>query len=208
MRLHPLLADAGLQPVALVRSERYRAELEGLGAELRLLDIENSDVSTFAAALDGSDAIVFAAGGGPDGSIERKRTVDLEGSLKSAQAAAELGVRRFVQVSAINVDRPVPDDAGDVWKAYVKAKLDADLALQATDLDWTILRPGLLTDEPATGHVTLATTVERSEIPRADVAAVIAAVLDDERTIGATWALVSGDTPIRQAIDLAAAASR
>jgi uncharacterized protein YbjT (DUF2867 family) len=205
LQLHPLLVERGLRPVALVRSERYREELEGLGAEVRFLDIENSDVAAFADALRGSDAIVFTAGGGPDGNIERKRTVDLEGSLKSAQAAAELGVRRFVQVSAINVERPVADDVSPVWKAYVIAKRDADRALQATDLDWTILRPGQLTDEPGTGLVTLADDVPRGPVPRADVAAVIAAVLDDDRSIGATWALVGGDTPIGEAIRQAAA---
>jgi uncharacterized protein YbjT (DUF2867 family) len=205
LQLHQLLVERGLQPVALVRSERYRPELERLGAELRLLDIENSDVAAFADALRGSDAIVFSAGGGPDGNAERKRTVDLEGSLKSAQAATELGVRRFVQVSAINVDRPVADDAPPVWKAYVEAKRDADRALRETGLDWTILRPGQLTDEPGTGLVTLAEEVPRGPVPRADVAAVIAAVLDDARSIGATWALVGGDTPIPEAIDQAAA---
>lgn len=205
LQLHPLLVERGLQPVALVRSERYREELEGLGAEVRLLDIENSDVDAFEDALRDSDAVVFSAGGGPDGNAERKRTVDLEGSLKSAEAAARLGVRRFVQVSAINVDRPVADDAPPVWKAYVEAKREADRALRATDLDWTILRPGQLTDEPGTGRVTLAEEVPPGPVPRADVAAVIAAVLGDDRTIGATWALVGGDTPIADAIDQAAA---
>ena len=200
LQLHPLLAEQGLQPVALVRSEDYREELEALGAEVRILDIENSDVTTFAEALRGSDAIVFSAGGGPDGNMERKRTVDLEGSLKSAEAAADLGIKRFVQVSAINVDRPVADDASPVWKAYVEAKRDADEALRATDLDWTIVRPGALTDDPGTGLVKIGDDVPRGPVPRADVAAVIAAVLDDDRSIGATWALVAGDTPIPEAI--------
>ena len=94
---------------------------------------------------------MFAAGGGPDGNIERKRTVDLEGSLKSIEGARPAGIKRFVQVSAIGVDDPLPDDTGDVWRAYVEAKRDADAALRASDLDWTIIRPGRLTDDPATG---------------------------------------------------------
>jgi uncharacterized protein YbjT (DUF2867 family) len=142
LRLHPLLVKQGDRPVALVRSDGRHNELKALGAEVRLLDIENSDTAGFAAALGDTDAIVFAAGGGPDGNIERKRTVDLEGSLKAAQAAAQLGVRRFIQVSAIDVGSPIADDASDVWRAYVTAKRDADEALQATNLDWTIVRPG------------------------------------------------------------------
>ena len=200
LALHPLLAGAGHVPVALVRSADYRAELEGLGAEVRLLDIENSTADDFAAAFDGCEAVVFSAGGGPDGNIERKRTVDLEGSLKSIAGAATAGIRRFVQVSAIQVDVPVADDAAPVWRAYVDAKRTADEALRASDLDWTILRPGSLTDEPGTGRVTLGREVERSSIPRADVAAVIVAVLDNDATVGGQWELVSGDQPIAEAI--------
>ena len=149
-------------------------------------------------------SVVFAAGGGPDGNIERKRTVDLEGSLKSIEAAERVGIRRFVQISAIGVDEQLPDDAGDVWRAYVEAKRDADTALRASGLDWTILRPGRLTDDPATGRVALGDDVARSEVPRADVAAVTAAVLDDDRSIGHQWNLVSGDTPVPDAITTAA----
>ncbi|MFC6345259.1 NAD(P)H-binding protein, partial [Nocardioides hankookensis] len=131
--------------VALVRTEAYRDELEAKGAEVRLLDIEQQEAAAFATAFAGCDAVVFAAGGGPDGNIERKRTVDLEGSLKSIEGARQAGIRRFVQISAIGVDDPLPADTGDVWRAYVEAKRDADAALRASDLDWTILRPGRLT---------------------------------------------------------------
>src|SRR4051812_33868185 len=187
-------------PVALVRREEYRDELESRGAEVRLLDIESSDAADFAAAFDGCDAVVFAAGGGPDGNIERKRTVDLEGSLKSIEGARLAGIRRFVQVSAIGVDDPLPDDTGDVWRAYVEAKRDADAPLRASALDWTIIRPGRLTDEPATGLVALGEDVARGDVTRADVAAVVAAVLDADQTIGRQWALTNGDTPIAEAL--------
>src|SRR5215207_8414872 len=202
--LHPLLVAAGHQPVALVRSESQRSELEAAGAEVRLLDIERGDATAFARAFEGCRAVVFAAGGGPDGNKERKRTVDLEGSLKSIEGARLAGIRRLVQVSAIDVDRPVAADAGEVWQAYVEAKRDADAALRGTDLDWTILRPGRLTDEGPTGLVALGPDVARASVPRADVAAVLAAVLDSPSTIGQQWNLVSGDTPIADAIDQAA----
>ncbi|MBM7515988.1 SDR family oxidoreductase [Nocardioides nitrophenolicus] len=200
--LHPLLVAAGHQPVALVRREEQRATLEALGAEVRLLDIENDDVAAFTRAFEDCDAVVFSAGGGPDGNARRKRTVDLEGSLKSAAAASAAGIRRFVQVSAIDVDQPVAPDAGEVWAAYVAAKRDADAALRAGPLDWTILRPGRLTDDPPTGRVTLGTDVPRGEVPRADVAAVLAAVLDHPTSVGHQWNLVGGELPVADAVRL------
>ena len=204
-QLHPLLVAAGHQPVALVRNESHRAELEAAGAEVRRLDIEQEDADAFGRAFAGCQAVVFAAGGGPDGNKERKRTVDLEGSLKSIDGARAAGIQRFVQVSAINVDEPVADDASEVWKAYVEAKRDADAALRATDLDWTIIRPGRLTDEEPTGLVSLGPDVPRGSVPRGDVAAVLAAVLDRPETAGRQWNLVSGEDTVRHAIDRAMA---
>ena len=201
--LHPLLVAAGHLPVAFVRSDQQRAAVEALGAQARLLDIERSEVDGFVEAFTDCDAVVFAAGGGPDGNIERKRTVDLGGALKSIEAARVVGIRRFVQVSAIGVDEPVAADAGDVWTAYVEAKRDADTALRGTDLDWTILRPGRLTDDEPTGRVALGPDASRGDVTRADVAAVLAAVLERDDTVGQQWNLVGGDVPISAAIDAA-----
>jgi uncharacterized protein YbjT (DUF2867 family) len=187
-------------PVALVRREEYRADLESRGAEVRLLDLEQQDPAAYAAAFQGCEAVVFAAGGGPDGNKERKRTVDLEGSLKSIEGARLAGIERFVQVSAINVDEPLPDDTDEVWRAYVEAKRDADAALRGSDLAWTILRPGRLTNDAATGLVALGSDVSRGDVTRADVAAVIAAVLDEPSTVGKQWNLVNGETPVAEAV--------
>lgn len=206
-QLHPLLVDAGHVPVALVRKEEYRQGLEALGAEVRLLDIEREEASAFADAFEGCAAVIFSAGGGPDGNIERKRTVDLEGSLKSIEGARSARIRRFVQVSAIGVDTPLPADTAPVWKAYVEAKRDADAALRESGLDWTIIRPGGLTDEPGTGSVALGTAIERGDIPRADVAAVLVAVLDSPATVGHQWSLVSGEEPVDEAVRRATAGS-
>ena len=202
-----VLRRADHDAVALVRNEEYRAELEERGAEVRMLDIERDDVDAFATAFDGCAAVVFAAGGGPDGNIERKRTVDLEGSLKSIEAARKAGIDRFVQVSAIGVDDPLPEDTGDVWRAYVEAKRDADAALRASDLAWTIIRPGRLTDDPATGRVSLGPEVTRGDVTRADVAAVLAAVLDAPGTVGKQWNLVNGDVPVEEALHSSSSAS-
>jgi uncharacterized protein YbjT (DUF2867 family) len=202
--LIPQLAAAGHQPVALVRNPDYTDELEGLGAEVRLLDIEASDEDDFTRAFAGAGAVVFAAGGGADGNAERKKTVDLGGSLKSIAGADTAGIRRFVQISAIGVDEPLGDDVEAGWVAYVEAKRDADVALRGSGLDWTIIRPGGLTDDPATGEVALAEKVDRGQIPRADVAAVIVAVLEDPATYGHQWEVVSGTTPVAEAVRSAA----
>jgi uncharacterized protein YbjT (DUF2867 family) len=200
------LRRGGHDVVALVRNDAYRPDLEARGAAVRLLDIERHGADEFGAAFDGCEAVVFAAGGGPDGNVARKRTVDLEGSLKSIEGARAAGISRFVQVSAIGVDEPLAADTGEVWRAYVEAKRDADAALRESELDWTIIRPGRLTDDPATGLVSLGDSTPRGEVTRADVAAVLAAVLDTPESAGCQWDLVGGTTPVADAV--AAALSR
>lgn len=194
------LVERGHQPVALVRKPEQTAELEALGAETAMLDIEADDAPRFAEVFAGADAVVFAAGGGGDGDINRKKSVDLGGSLKSIEGATSAGVRRFVQISVIGVDADIPEDTEPVWRAYVEAKRDADTALRGSDLDWTIIRPGALTDDPATDAIALAPDLERGEVTRADVAAVIAACLEDDRTIGQQWTLTEGDRTVTEAI--------
>lgn len=186
--------------VALIRNDAHTTDVEQRGATARRLDIEAQDADAFARAFDGCDAVVFAAGGGPDGDIGRKKSVDLEGSLKSIAGALAAGIPRFVQVSAIGVDLPLPEDTDAVWRAYVEAKRDADVALRESGLDWTIVRPGKLTDDPARGTVTLGDSVARGEVPRADVAAVIAEVLHTGAGIGRQWDLVTGETPVGEAV--------
>ena len=197
------LTTAGHTPLALVRNTDHAVELEALGAKVGVLDIENSTDSDFGAAFAGSDAVVFVAGGGADGNIGRKRTVDFEGSVKSIAGARAAGISRFVQISAMSVDKPLAADAGDVWTAYVEAKRDADVALRASELDWTIIRPGALTDDEATGSITLGEDVGRGQIPREDVAALLTAVIADNRTIGKQWEAVSGDKTIIDSVSAA-----
>lgn len=203
--LHPKLINAGHQSRALVRKQEQADELQQSGVETRLFDIEKDDDEAFRAALEGADAIVFAAGGGPDGDAGRKRTVDLEGSIRSAQAAEALGIARFVQVSAIGVDEPLGDDVEPVWRVYVEAKRDADAHLRASSLSWTILRPGGLTDDPGTGQIALGVDVAKGQIPREDVASAIAAVVDDGRSVRQQWDLVGGTTPVLEAVTQATA---
>jgi uncharacterized protein YbjT (DUF2867 family) len=201
--LHPLLVRAGHTPVALVRNEAYRHDLETLGAEVRLLDIEKDTSEEFAQAFAGCRAVVFSAGAGTDGRVERKRTVDLEGSLKSIEACKPAGIKRFVQISAMAVDDPIPEDASPVWRAYIEAKRAADEALRGSQLDWTILRPGWLSDDPGTRRVVIGRDVPEGDIPRADVAAVVAAVLENDGTIGRQWELIQDGLLIVEAIAVA-----
>lgn len=198
-QLMRVLYDRGDDFVGVVRNDEHADDVYRLGGEGVLVDLESAEANTLAAAIAGCDAVVFAAGAGPGSGAERKRTVDFAGSTKSQEAAAQAGIRRFVQISAWGVDAPV-DDSDPVWKAYVEAKRDADAALRASTLDWTILRPGGLTTEDGTGSVTLGDTVPRGSIAREDVARLIAAALDEPRTIGRQWEVVGGDTPIEEAV--------
>ena len=201
----PLLLEQGIDVVALARRAEQRQTLSALGAEARALDIEASTANDFATAFAGCDAVVFCAGAGADGQAGRKTTVDLGGALKTITAARSCGITRVVQVSAIGVDNPPSPERGAVWAAYVKAKRDADAALRVSGLDWTILRPGRLTDTEPLGTVSLGDHVARAEIPRADVAAVIAAAVVRPETIGNQWNLVSGPDPVDVAITHATA---
>jgi uncharacterized protein YbjT (DUF2867 family) len=198
--LHGELKRRGHTPVALVRKDEQAQALAAEDVESRMLDIEAADEGAFASAFAGCDAVVFAAGGGPDGNAHRKLTVDLGGSLKSIAGARRAGITRFVQISAINVDQEVPEDTEPVWRAYVEAKRDADAALRDSGLDWTIIRPGRPTDDPGTGRVELGEDVARSDVPRADVAADVAAALDADSSIGKQWNLVGGETPVDEAV--------
>ncbi|PWD50655.1 NAD-dependent dehydratase [Serinibacter arcticus] len=202
-RLVPLLRARGDVVVPLVRRAEQAAVLLDLGARPRFLDIERSEAEAFAAAFDGVDAVVFAAGGGPDGNVLRKRSVDLEGAIKSLEGCAIAGVRRYVQISAIGVDAKVPLSDSAVWASYVVAKRDSDEAVRESGLDWTILRPGALLDSPGTDRVQLGVDLEPAGVTRDDVAATIAAVLAEAGSIHHQWDLVGGDHTVADALTAA-----
>jgi uncharacterized protein YbjT (DUF2867 family) len=194
-RLARLLAARGDRVRSLIRNPDHVGEVEATGAEAVLADLEREDIT---AAVAGADAVVFAAGAGPGSGPERKRTVDLGGALKLIDAARAGRVRRYVMISAIGARDPVR--SSEVMRPYLDAKAEADAAVAASGLDFTIVRPGRLTDEPGTGRVAAAERLERGDIPRDDVAATLVAVLDDPGTVGRTFDLVSGDTEIVSAL--------
>jgi uncharacterized protein YbjT (DUF2867 family) len=197
LRLLTLLADRGDTARGLIRTRDQAADLEAVGAVPVLGDLEND--ATLDQYVKGADAVVFAAGAGPGSGPARKRTVDLGGAVKLVDAARAAGVRRYVMVSSIGADRP--DAAGDAMRPYLEAKAEADAYLQASPLDWTIVRPGSLTDDPGTGRVRVSTEFGgRGPVPRDDVAAVLAGTLTAANTIGVTFELFAGDTPIPEAL--------
>ena len=196
------LRAQGLEAIGIVRKPEQLSQIEALGADPVLVDIENTSAQELANGLKGADAVVFAAGAGGGSTAERKHTVDYAGSVLLAQAAQLAGIRRYVQISAIGVDDPLKPDTDPVWKAYVEAKRDADIELRKSGLDWTIIRPGPLTDDAATGLVTLNEHAGRGEVTREDVALVVVAVLQTPSSTGKQWELRGGDTPVRDAVTL------
>jgi uncharacterized protein YbjT (DUF2867 family) len=191
--LERLLAERGDQAVGLIRNPAHVVDVQKAGAEAVVCDLEAVSAEDVAVLLWGADAVVFAAGAGPGSGVPRKDSVDRAASVLMADAAQQAGVRRFVQISSMGAGAPPRPGGGEVWAAYIAAKTEAEADLRSRDLDWTIVRPGGLTDAPATGRVLLAPPpVPAGTVPRADVAAVIAALLDEPGTRHQTLELVSG----------------
>jgi uncharacterized protein YbjT (DUF2867 family) len=196
--LEKVLAARGDSPVGIVRNPDHVADVRATGAEAVVLDLEQAGVAELADVVKGADAVVFAAGGGPGSGAERKETVDRGAAVLLADAAEQAGVRRYVIVSSMGTDGADPN-SDDVFQVYLRAKKAADDDLRSRDLDWTVVRPGRLTDEPAGGRVQVG-TLDRGEVPRADVAAVLAEVLSTDATIGATFDLLAGHQTVEAAL--------
>jgi uncharacterized protein YbjT (DUF2867 family) len=194
------LAGRGDTVAGLVRNPDHAVDLRVAGAEPVVCDLEAATVDDVAAHLRDADAVVFAAGAGPGSGIPRKDTVDRAAAGLLADAAIRAGVRRYLMISSMGVDAAPRAGTDDVFAAYLAAKKAAEEDLRARDLDWTILRPGGLTDDSPTGRVRLAPRVERGTVTRADVAAVLVALLDTPAAAGATVELVGGDVPIPEAV--------
>jgi uncharacterized protein YbjT (DUF2867 family) len=196
LRLARLLSARGDRVRSLIRNPDHASGVSDVGAEPVVADLEAlDDVSS---CVSGADAVVFAAGAGPGSGAERKRTVDYGAAVKLIEAAQAAGVRRYLMVSSIGADDP--SAGSEQMRPYLQAKADADAALAASGLDFTIVRPGRLTNEPGTGRVAVGERLERADVTRDDVAAVLVAALDEPRTVGRTFVLVNGDLPIAQAL--------
>lgn len=193
------LTDAGHRVRGIIRNPDHAQDLAAAGAESIVLDLEDTSAEELAAAVRGADAVVFAAGGGPNSGAARKETVDKGAAILLADAAELAGVRRYVMVSAMGTDRADPT-SDEVFQIYLRAKAAADADLQRRDLDWTIVRPGALTDAPGTGRVRLGASTGYGEVPRADVAHVLHAVLETPSSAGRVVELIGGETPVTEAV--------
>ncbi|MET7483127.1 NAD(P)H-binding protein [Streptomyces sp. NPDC005538] len=199
LRLERLLAARGDEVAGIIRNAGQSGDLESAGAEPLVLDLESASVEEVAALLRGADAAVFAAGAGPDSGTARKDTVDRGSAVLFADAAVLAGVRRHVVVSSMGADPAHPGDG--VFDVYLRAKGEADAYVRGLDaLDWTILRPGSLTNDAGTGLVRLEAHTGPGAIPRDDVAAVIAELVETPATAGLTLELVGGHAPVSVAV--------
>ncbi|MER8008536.1 NAD(P)H-binding protein [Streptomyces sp. NPDC094149] len=199
LRLERLLAARGDDVAGIIRRAEQGDDLREAGAEPIVLDLESASVEEVAERLRGADAAVFAAGAGAGSGTARKDSVDKAAAILFADAALRAGVRRYVVVSSMGAD---PAHEGDeVFDVYLRAKGEADRYIQNLDaLDWTILRPGMLTNDAGTGLVRLEARTGRAAIPRDDVAAVLAELVDSAATAGLTLELVGGSTPVSVAV--------
>src|SRR5918995_3378908 len=194
-RLLGLLAGRGDRARGVIRNPDHAADLEAIGAEAAICDIEAEELTD---VVEGADGVVFAAGAGPGSGPERKRTVDFGGAVKLIDAAKRNGIDRYLMVSALKVDRP--DEWLEPMIPYYEAKRDADEALMRSGLTYTIVRPGALTDDVGTGLVETGFGLEGAEIPRDDVAATLFFTLDAINTYGQAFDVVSGDDPVEDAV--------
>jgi uncharacterized protein YbjT (DUF2867 family) len=201
LRLSRLLHARGDEPVGLIRRAEHAEEVRAAGGEPLLLDLESAAVPEVAEALKGADAVVFAAGAGPGSGADRKDTVDRAAAVLLADAAEAAGVRRYVMISSMGADAGSMFEGDPIFRAYLRAKGAADDDLRARpDLEWTVLRPGSLRNDPGTGRVLLAEHTGRGAIPRDDVAEVLAALLANPGTAGLTLEVIGGVTPISEAV--------
>lgn len=192
------LAERGDRVLSIVRNPDHAEHVATAGGEAVVLDLEHSGAEEVAREIAEADAVVFAAGAGPGSGAGRKETMDYGGAVLTIKAARIANATRFVMISAMSAD--ADREGEDVFDVYIRAKGRADDELAESGLDYTIVRPGGLTDAEPKGSVKIAPVTGRGEIPRADVAAVVAACLADPRTIGRTFELISGEDQIELAL--------
>ncbi|MEV5961137.1 SDR family oxidoreductase [Kribbella sp. NPDC051952] len=201
LRLTKVLSGDGHEVVGLVRNPDHEADLAAAGGQAAVLDLEQADAAAVAGVLAGADVAIFAAGAGPGSGNARKDTVDRGAAALFADAAEQAGVRRHIQVGSMGADTADSLNDDETFTVYLKAKWAAEEDLRARDLDWTILRPGGLTNDAGTGQVLLADKTGYGKITRDDVALVLAGLCNTPASIGRTLELIAGDTPVGEALN-------
>ncbi len=197
-RLTDRLLERGDSVIGLIRNPAHVQDIDTPGVDPVVCDLEKASVEEVTELVRGADAAVFAAGAGPGSGVERKLTMDRDGAIKLLEAAAAGAVPRYVIISSVGAERPPEGD--DVFSVYLRAKAQADAAVQASDPDWTIVRPGSLTDDPGTGRVRFDSVPFRGRIPRDDVAAGLAELLREPRSTRRILYVNGGEQPIAQAL--------
>lgn len=190
------LVRSGEQPRAMVRNAEQEPELQEMGAQTVLGDLEDN----FDTALEGCNKLVFTAGSGPKTGADKTILVDMWGAIKAIDAARLAGIEHFVMVSSRGAEDPERGPAK--IKHYRVCKRIADNYLVDSGLYYSILRPGALTNDPAIGKITTGKPESEEEqwIPRADVADAIAYCLGQPSTRGKIYPLFHGDQPIDKAL--------
>ena len=199
-RLVRMLVEDGHEVRGLVRNEKQMSDVEADGADPLLVDLEKEEVGAVGRAVDGCDAVIFAAGAGPGSGAARKETMDYAGAVKLVEAAEQHNARRYLMLSSMGAGDP--ESGSEAMRPYLRAKARADERLQESRLDYTIIRPGSLTDEEGAGRIEAEESLgRRGEISRADVARTFAEALEAENTYRKTFEILAGDTPIREALE-------
>jgi nucleoside-diphosphate-sugar epimerase len=199
LRLTERLSGRGEKVVCLIRNPDHAGDVRERGGQPVVCDLEHADVPEIAAAITDAAAVVFAAGAGAGSGAERKMTMDRDGAIKLLRAAEEIDATRYLMISSVGAE--APPDGDDVFSVYLRAKAEADAAVQGSSRDWTIVRPGPLRDEPGSGKVRIEVEPFRGDVPRDDVSAVLDALLAEPRATGRIIYLGAGETPIDQALD-------
>lgn len=199
MRLTRLLVADGHRVLGLIRNPDHAADLQREGAASVVCDLEAADAGEIAAEIQGADAAVFAAGAGAGSGAQRKLSMDRDGAIKLLEAARTAAIQRFVIVSSVGAEKPPQGD--EVFSVYLQAKAAADEAVQNSDRDWTIVRPGRLTDDPGTGRARIQSTPFRGQIAREDVASTLQRLLADSRASRRILYVNGGEEPIERALD-------
>jgi len=198
LRLTQRLSARGEGVVGLIRNPDHADDVRAHGGRPVLCDLERASVQEIASSIDGASAVVFAAGAGAGSGAQRKLTMDRDGAIKLLDAATQVDVPRYLMISSVGAEDP--PRAGDVFSAYLRAKADADAALRASDREWTIVRPGPLTDEPGGDRVRIDLEPFRGKIPRDDVAALLDAALREPRATHLLLYVNAGEVPVEQAL--------
>ena len=192
-RLLRRMAPGRHEPVAMIRNPDQRPKFDEMGVPTVLADLEYPVDH----AVRGCDAVIFAAGSGGHTGMDKTVLVDHLGAIRSMVAAQVHGARRYIMLSSIGAD--VNSTSGIAH--YHKAKAHADNFLRESGLDYTVVCPGGLRDDPGTSSVSVSLDLGgRGTTLRENLAEALALCLDLDSTIRKAFSLLDGDTPIESAL--------